>query len=574
MESKKVNIFAMLMIVVMCAFSIFTALKNNNGTDGIDGKSSYELAVENGLFSGTEIEYLKSLQGKDGSDVTIEDIYAAVLKANNKTKDEYTFAMFMQDYYPDSIIDSVEKQTLTELATATALRSTVDICYSFYMNSKIINCQSGTYDGKEVYAIAETNDVPIGVSAGSGVIYEVSDDTAYIITNYHVVYVENYTSVDNYRVYYDQNTGEYFTGTLDISKVKVGGSLLNRFNYILASDIEYAPVETHFLDNYEVYLYGYQTGEYALSATFVGGSADNDIAVLKIDKNASENNKLLFDSSKGFQEAAIGSSTQLAVGEDVIAVGNPLLPEMNREEIANATTISEYVEGVKSAYVDALCLTATDGVVSNVSEYCSFESLLDDSAVKMRLIRVSSAINAGNSGGGLFDVNGRLIGIVNGKVASENYDNVGYAIPINVAMAIAENVIESCDQNNSRISVVTAEKLGLTLDESKKGDESPYFDTASGTWKNNCSVVVKSVPASGVAAVFKAGDVINSIKIGESTFEINNVYDFNDYLLRVVKPTGINTVTITINVTTANGGSIETIDRNLVLTATHFMQIN
>ena len=101
-----------------------------------------------------------------------------------------------------------------------------------------------------------------------------------------------------------------------------------------------------------------------------------------------------------------------------------------------------YVEELKNSYVAALCLTSTDGVVSNVSEYCKFEHQLDESSyVNMRLIRVSAAINAGNSGGGLYDISGKLVGIVNGKIVSTEYDNVGFAIPVNIAARLADKII-------------------------------------------------------------------------------------------------------------------------------------
>ena len=99
MESKKVNIFAFIMIVVMCAFTIFMSVRNGSGQDGVDGKSSYELAVEKGLFSGTELEYLQSLQGKNGSSVTIEDVYYAYLRENNLTTNDCSLAKFINTFY-------------------------------------------------------------------------------------------------------------------------------------------------------------------------------------------------------------------------------------------------------------------------------------------------------------------------------------------------------------------------------------------------------------------------------------------------------------------------------------------
>ena len=88
MESKNVNIFAFIMIAVMCAFSIYIGLTGSNGKNGLNGKNSYELAVSEGEFSGSLTDYLKSLKGDkgdSGKNITVEDVYEAYLSAKNKT---------------------------------------------------------------------------------------------------------------------------------------------------------------------------------------------------------------------------------------------------------------------------------------------------------------------------------------------------------------------------------------------------------------------------------------------------------------------------------------------------------
>ena len=282
---------------------------------------------------------------------------------------------------------------------------------------------------------------------------------------------------------------------------------------------------------------------------------------------------MLFDESKGYTDAVVGDSAELLVGEEAIAVGNPLLPEINETKLASATTPAEYVGGIKSAYIDALCLTATDGVISNVSEPTSFGSLLNDSTVKMRLIRVSSAINSGNSGGGLFDIDGRLIGIVNGKLVSEGYDNVGYVIPINIASSLADKIIAECTATESRVKVVTDKSLGLTLYESKSGENSPSFDKETQKWNTNNAVVVKTVSSLGPlgSAGLKIEDIINSVKIGESVYEINHIYDFNDYMIKVRLPD--NTVNVVFNVTRVEGGNTVSKDITVTLSSTNFTTV-
>ena len=542
MNSKKFNVFAIFMVVVMCAFSVFIGINNRgkNGIDGTDGKSSYELALEQGLIpeGTTEVEYLRSLYGKDGSSITLEDIYNAYLAEKRNVDPNYDCSMldFLQSNFADSI--KVDTSTLIKYTTQTALRSTVDICYHFYDGR-------GVYTKTMLGSYKQSTTPAYGVSAGSGVIYKIDDTAgvAYIITNYHVVYASNYTSDTQYNVFYDGS--DYFTA-------KIENNSINR---------SAVPVETHFLPEYDVYLYGYQDIAYRLSATFVGGSADNDIAVLKIDKNSSNtNNALMFSSN--YEAAEIGDSTKLSSGEGVVAVGNPLLADTSSIDTSNVSSNEELIDEVYEAYVDAICLTSTSGDVSNVSEYCNFTSLLDSTAsVKLRLIRVSCAINAGNSGGSLFDLNGKLIGIVNGKIESASYDNVGYAIPVNVATAIADQVIAQCEgRTETRVKILSSTGIGLTVDD---GNRSASFDSGTTTWETKANVVVKTVTsASKLNGKVSAGDIINSVVVDGMTYNLNFAYELNDVLLKVISGK-TSSYSVTFKITTTEAGSL--VDKDIVI---------
>ena len=229
METKKVNLFAFLMMIIMCVVSIYVGIsKKSGGTDGLSayqiackygfkgteeqwlaslkegnpGKSAYEIAVSNG-YSGTEVEWLLSLNGTNGENalasVSAHDIYGAYLTETGQTESEYTYADFLTYYY--SVVGKYDAQTATQLAYST----TVDICYSFsFQYTEVI---AATYNSNQIYVLNQKSSG--GVSAGAGVIYQMLDtdsngelDTAYIITNYHVAYIENYCSdYDNYDYY-------------------------------------------------------------------------------------------------------------------------------------------------------------------------------------------------------------------------------------------------------------------------------------------------------------------------------------------------------------------------------------
>ena len=132
-------------------------------------------------------------------------------------------------------------------------------------------------------------------------------------------------------------------------------------------------------------------------ATVVGQDSTSDIAVLKID-------------ATGLTPAVIGDSDALAVGEVAVAVGNPL---------------------------GTLSNTVTDGIVSALNRQVTVQD--ND----MTLIQTDASISPGNSGGGLFNANGELIGIVNAKSSYSEAEGIGFAIPINTAMEIGRQLIEN-----------------------------------------------------------------------------------------------------------------------------------
>ena len=132
-----------------------------------------------------------------------------------------------------------------------------------------------------------------------------------------------------------------------------------------------------------------------LNAYIVGMNSKEDIAVLKVD-------------AKNLPAVVIGDSDSLLVGEQVVAIGNPL------GELSNTLT---------SGYISALNRTVT--VESN----------------EMSLLQMDAAVSPGNSGGGLFDLNGNLVGIVNAKSADSDAEGLGFAIPSNRAFEIAQDLI-------------------------------------------------------------------------------------------------------------------------------------
>ena len=142
-------------------------------------------------------------------------------------------------------------------------------------------------------------------------------------------------------------------------------------------------------------------------AQLIGSDAKSDIAVLKVDAD-------------NLTPAVLGDSSQVQVGDTAIVIGNPL---------------------------GTLGGTITDGIISATSRTIT----INDQA--MELLQTNAQINSGNSGGGLFDGNGNLIGIVNAKdsgttSSGTTIEGLGFAIPINTAYDIAQQLIENGEVTN------------------------------------------------------------------------------------------------------------------------------
>ena len=172
------------------------------------------------------------------------------------------------------------------------------------------------------------------------------------------------------------------------------GFIISRDGYILTN---YHVIE----DSNSVTVTTYDNRSY--EAEIVGYDIDNDVAVLKID-------------AQDLRPVTLGSSSALRVGDTVIAIGNPL---------------------------GELTFSLTLGVVSALNREITLSS-----GTAMDLIQTDTAINSGNSGGALFNMQGEVVGITNAKYSgsgsssSASIDNIGFAIPIDHVRGIVESIIQ------------------------------------------------------------------------------------------------------------------------------------
>ena len=410
MKSRKriIALICVLLITVLTSVLLCSCIQMTSSD------SAYDIAVKNG-FEGTEKEWLESLKGEDGKDgtdgtdgkdgYTIQDLIDSYLENNPGST--------VDDFYASLGIDVTP--SITSVVQG-ALKSSVGII---------------------------CNDA--GVS-GSGIIYKLNGDTAYIITNYHVVY--------------NSSTRRY------------------------SEDID-------------IYLYNRLLEDDMISATVVGASKNNDIAVLKATSETFKEDIV--------QAVTVNTSDPVA-GQATFAIGCPAL----------------------------YTFSVTSGIVSVESEYITTKY-----SDNVRVYRTDAALNSGNSGGGMFNEYGELMGISDAKSSDTTDDNVCYAIPTSLAIAVADNIIENDGQKFV---------LGITMQIS---DMTTYEDE-DGIIRTVYTYGIESVNAGSAAeGNLLAGDVLVSISInGATPVAIDSSYRSQEYLM-TARPGD----TVTVNVL-RNGESV------------------
>ena len=311
----------------------------------------------------------------------------------------------------------------------------------------------------------------ISSSAGSGVIASVNaDGDAFVVTNYHVVF---------------------------------------------SSD---SVTENGVSENIVLYLYGMEHVDAKIQATYVGGSMNYDLAVLRV-----EDSEVLAQAyARGVVRAIDVATDEVVPGQTVIAIGNPS------------------AEGI----------AVTSGVVSVDSEYIKMTGADNKTEVEFRVIRTDTPINQGNSGGGLFNDRGQLVGIVNAKIISSDVENIGYAIPASVYSAIVKNIIYYCF--GQECESVVRPLLGISLQVFDTWTE--LNPTTGLIEKHEASRVVLVTEGSLADGKINVGDVVVSITVATKITVVERQYQLIDALINARVGT-----TVTLRVVRAETGETENI---------------
>ena len=202
-------------------------------------------------------------------------------------------------------------------------------------------------------------------------------------------------------------------------------------------------------------------------ATLIGTDSYSDLAVIKID-------------ATGLPAATLGTSSNMTVGDPVFAIGNPL--------------------GVLSSSV-------SQGIISGLDRTINVDGH------NMTLMQTDAAVNPGNSGGGLFNANGELIGIVNAKSYGLDVEGIGFAIPMDTAKPIIMDLID--------LGYVTGRPyLGISMQDVALRFGSGYSSNPFFSFGGNYVTGVQVVAVEEGSPAQNAGLQVNDVIVGLNDQEI------------------------------------------------------
>lgn len=212
-----------------------------------------------------------------------------------------------------------------------------------------------------------------------------------------------------------------------------------------------------------------------IEASIIGADSVTDIAVIKIQK-------------EGLSAATFDDSNNLKVGELVVAIGNPL-----GRELAGSITVG---------YVSALNRTLT----SNGRTY--------------KLLQTDAAINPGNSGGALVSSSGKVIGINTVKIGATDVEEIGFAIPSNIAKPIVDELIK-----NGKIVRPYIGISGISLDDNMakrynlvKGVYVTKIESSSSAYNSGIKVgdVIVKIDDKEITTIEELNEIKNSKNVGDT----------------------------------------------------------
>ncbi len=313
-------------------------------------------------------------------------------------------------------------------------------------------------------------------SDGSGVIYSLDKENgdAYIVTNCHVIYPSSSITYEG------------------MSYTRAGDPSYTVWLYG-QEGLHYEAVTTG-PGQQELQLV--RSDQYAVTCSLVGYVMSEDLAVLKI-----EDSDVLRESCAA--AVTLGDSDEVAVGDEVFLIGNSL------------------GEGI----------AATTGIISVESETVPLSNAEGDETLQIRSIRTDAAASPGNSGGGMFDKSGRLLGILYAGSSDEDSQNMNDVLPINRVRGIVDSVIGAAQESGGAVTSVQKAVLGVTV---YAATTTQVYDDENNKLHTREEITVSEVSrGSAASGKLQANDVLLSATLDGVTVEMNHSWQLGELLWRV-----------------------------------------
>ncbi len=229
--------------------------------------------------------------------------------------------------------------------------------------------------------------------------------------------------------------------------------------------------------------------EYAIPCEYIGGAITCDVAMVRAEtakvKQINEN------------ICEIQFADDYFVGQTAFTIGNPL------------------GEGI----------SVTEGIVSIKDDY--IELAIDETVRTYRSVRMDTALYGGNSGGGLFNASGELIGLSN--AGRKEVENINFAVPLPIVKGVAYNVMKHHFDGNAQTLGVYKVKLGLTIE----SRNSKYvYDADKGYGKIVEEILVREIAENSIASRFglQTGDTLKAMQVDGVSYALDRDFHISDAL--------------------------------------------
>lgn len=391
---------------------------------------------------------------------------------------EYSYSTTPNTFYTDPIINTKPKKQRKKYGVGIIIVACVLSAIIGFGSSFIGNRLYGKYEYVNPDSLPQVSELPDVDSPVNGEAQQGTENTANAENNNITSIAQSVAANCSKSVVGIRTTTSvvsFFGGTSEATGEGSG---------IIYTDEGYIITNYHVIENavtsskaskIEVFLNNANTDGY--EASVVGYNISSDLAVLKIN-------------AKGLTKIEIGNSDGLSVGQYVVTIGAP--------------GGLEFMGSV------------TYGIISGLNRVVSSDS-------KIGLIQTDAAINPGNSGGALLDENGKLIGVNSSKIVSEEFEGMGFAIPVNSVVDICNRIITNKDKQEPYVGITISDK---------------YTSDVLSAYGYPVGAVVLSVAEGSTAesAGIKKGDIITEF----NGVEITEYNVFGEVLKKCTPNTSVN----------------------------------